>query len=254
MQSEKVFFSNNNGQRLAASLDTPDSREPFVWALLAHGFTLGRQLTAYRYINQALTDAGIGVLRFDFTGLAESEGDFSATSFSSNVRDIRMAADFLASRSNAPQLLIGHSLGGAAILAAADKIESANAVAVIAAPCNPAHVLALFSGHGQAMEKDGTLVLELGGRRIEMAREFADDINEAATCAATARLDAALLILHSPADTIVSIDHARRIYESAHHPKSFISLDGADHLLGDKADASYVGSVIAAWSQRYFRR
>ncbi|MDQ6983064.1 MAG: alpha/beta fold hydrolase [Mariprofundus sp.] len=251
MHSKKIFFRNIEGLKLAAWLDMPLDGKPRAYALLAHGFTLTKGLKAYNHISRALTRQGIALLRFDFTGLADSEGDFSDTGFSSNVSDIMAAAAFLEKEFESPRILIGHSLGGAATLVAAHEITSANAVAVIAAPCDPSHITHLFAGREAELAQRGALKIKLGGRRFLIKKQFLDDVNQASTCAATAGLNKALLIFHSPHDTIVDIKHAQHIYESARHPKSFISLDNADHLLSDPADACYVGSVIASWAEKY---
>ncbi len=249
--SKKVFFCNHEGLKLAARLDIPLDGKPRAYALFAHGFTLNKGLNAYHHISRALTHQGIAVLRFDFTGLAESEGDFSDTGFSTNVSDIVAAAAFLEEKFEAPRILIGHSLGGAAILVAAKDIPSTNAVAVIAAPCDPSHIAHVFAGREAELERNGVLNITLGGRPFLIKKQFLEDVNHARTCAATARLNKALLIFHSPLDKIVDIKHAQRIYESALHPKSFISLDRADHLLSNATDACYVGSVIASWAEKY---
>jgi len=251
VRSEKVFFHNRQSIRLAAVVDMPAYGELQAWALFAHGFTLGKGLPAYRHISKALTAQGIAVMRFDFTGLAESEGDFSRTGFSSNVSDIIAAAEFLQQHYQSPRILIGHSLGGAAMLVAAASIPSASAVAVIAAPCDPAHITQLFAGREDEMASHGKLNVTLGGRPFVIRQQFLDDVNHASTCAATASLDKALLIMHAPGDRLVSIQHAQYIYEAARHPKSFVSLDDADHLLSNPADARYAAAVIATWAQRY---
>jgi len=251
MHSKKIFFRNVEGLKLAAWLDMPLHDKPRAYALLAHGFTLTKGLKAYDHISRALTRHGIALLRFDFTGLADSEGDFSDTGFSSNVSDIVAAAVFLEKSFEAPRMLIGHSLGGAATLIAAHDIASANAVVVIAAPCDPSHITHLFAGREAELAQHGALKIKLGGRRFVIKQQFLDDVNQASTCAATASLNKALLIFHSPHDTIVDIKHAQHIYESARHPKSFISLDHADHMLSDPVDACYVGSVIASWAEKY---
>jgi len=251
MQSRKIHFRNAEGLRLAAVLDLPDSGAPHSYALFAHGFTLGKNLKAIGHINRELTARGIAVLRFDFTGLAESEGDFADTNFSSNISDIVAAAAFLQAEYDAPKILIGHSLGGAATLVAAHDVPSAKAIVTIGAPCDAAHITHVFSGREAELESNGAVEVSLGGRKFTIKKQFLDDVREAETCAATSSLKRALLILHSPVDTIVDIKHAQRIYESARHPKSFITLDTADHLLSDEADARYAGSVIATWVQRY---
>lgn len=251
MRSIQLRFTNADGEQLAATLDMPIDGKPRAYALLAHGFTLTRKLKANVHINRALTTKGIAVLRFDFTGLADSGGDFADTTFSSNVDDIVAAARFLEEHYQAPSILIGHSLGGAAMLVAARRIPSAVAVSTIAAPCDPAHLRHLFADREEEIVEKGETEIVLGGRRFTITRRFLDDISDAETRSATEQLGKALLIFHSPADEVVDIAHAGRIYRAAKHPKSFISLDRADHLLSDERDARYVGSVIASWADKY---
>jgi putative redox protein len=251
MRSRKVFFKNAEGLKLAAYLDFPIDGKPRAYALFAHGFTLTKHLKATTHINRALAAKGIAVLRFDFTGLAESEGDFADTNFSSNVSDIVSAARFLEEEYEAPKILIGHSLGGAATFVAARDIPSARAISTIGAPCDPAHIAHIFAGHEDELERKGELEISIGGRKFRLKKQFLDDVQEAETCAAIHDLKRALLIFHSPVDEIVDIKHAQRIYESARHPKSFVTLDQADHLLSRESDARYVGSVIATWADKY---
>jgi len=251
MRSKKVFFDNAEGLKLAAYLDFPIDGKPRAYALFAHGFTLTKHLKSMAHINRALAAKGIAVLRFDFTGLAESEGDFADTNFSSNVSDIVSAARFLAAEYEAPKILIGHSLGGSAMFIAAREIPSAKALATIGAPCDPSHIKHIFSGKEDALEHDGEVEVSLGGRVFKLKKQFLDDVNEAETCSAISQLKQALLIFHSPIDEIVDIKHAQRIYEAAKHPKSFVTLDKADHLLSAEPDARYVGSVIATWAEKY---
>jgi len=251
MQSKKVYFENGDGLKLAAFIDFPIDGKPRAYALFAHGFTLTKHLKSIAHINRALAAKGIAVLRFDFTGLAESEGDFADTNFSSNVGDIVSAARFLEQAYEAPQILIGHSLGGAAMLVAAKEIPSARAVATIGAPCDPSHITHIFQGREQELREKGEIEVSVGGRPFRFKQQFLDDVSEAQTCAAIHDLKRALLIFHSPVDEIVDIKHAQRIYEAARHPKSFVTLDKADHLLSQESDARYVGSVIATWAEKY---
>lgn len=251
MRSKKVFFKNRAGLKLAAFLDAPIDGKPRAYALFAHGFTLTKHLKSISHINRALAAKGIAVLRFDFTGLAESEGDFADTNFSSNVSDIASAAQFLETEYEAPKILIGHSLGGAAMFVAARDIPSARAISTIGAPCDPSHIAHIFSGREKELEEKGELEVKIGGRAFTFKKQFLDDVKEAETCAAIHDLKRALLIFHSPVDEIVDIRHAQRIYESALHPKSFVTLDKADHLLSKESDARYVGSVIATWAEKY---
>ena len=247
----KVFFTGSGGDQLAGRLDLPD-RRPRAFALFAHCFTCGKDIAAASRISAGLVGAGFAVLRFDFTGLGSSEGEFANTTFTSNVADLVAAAAMLRDRYEAPSLLVGHSLGGAAVLAAASQIPEVVAVATIAAPSDPAHAAGLISAdEHRLIERDGEAEVTLAGRPFRLRRKFLRDISAQRLDTAVRRLGAALLVLHSPVDDLVDIDHARRIYEAARHPKSFVSLDGADHLLSDRADAAYVAALLAAWSVRY---
>jgi putative redox protein len=248
--SERFQFEGSEGQQLAAALDLPE-REPVAYALFAHCFTCGKDVLAARRIALALTAKGIAVLRFDFTGLGSSEGDFANSTFSSNVADLVRAADHLRETRKAPSILIGHSLGGAAILAAAARIPDAKAVVTIAAPADPAHVTGLFTDHLDDIRQHGQVEVSLAGRPFQIKREFLDDIAEHNLMAQVAKLHKALLIMHAPTDDTVSIDNATKIFVAAKHPKSFVSLAGADHLLTQKRDSMYVADVIAAWAERY---
>ena len=250
MPTEKFQFAGSEGQQLAAALDLPE-REPVAYALFAHCFTCGKDVLAARRIALALAAKDIAVLRFDFTGLGSSEGDFANSTFSSNVADLVRAADHLRETREAPALLIGHSLGGAAILAAAGRIPDARAVVTIAAPADPAHVTGLFRDRIEDIRTQGKVEVQLAGRPFHIRREFLDDIAEHNLVPQVTRLHKALLIMHSPTDDTVSIDNATHIFVAARHPKSFVSLAGADHLLSGKRDASYVADVIAAWAERY---
>jgi putative redox protein len=248
--TERFQFTGVGGHQLAASLDLPE-REPLAYALFAHCFTCGKDVLAAKRIAVALAEKGIAVLRFDFTGLGSSEGEFANSTFSSNVRDLVLAADHLRVTRKAPSILIGHSLGGAAVLAAAGKIPDARAVVAIAAPSDPIHVTGLFADRIEDIRKQGDVEVSLAGRPFHIKREFLDDIAEHNLMAEVAKLHRALLIMHSPTDDTVGIDNATRIFVAAKHPKSFVSLAGADHLLTGKRDAAYVADVIAAWATRY---
>jgi uncharacterized OsmC-like protein/pimeloyl-ACP methyl ester carboxylesterase len=226
-------------------------REPLAYALFAHCFTCGKDVLAARRIAVALAAKGIAVLRFDFTGLGSSEGDFANSTFSSNARDLVLAADHLRQTRKAPAILIGHSLGGAAILAAAGQIPDARAVVTIAAPSDPAHVTGLFKDRIADIRKHGKVEVSLAGRPFHISREFLDDIAEHGLMAHVAKLHKALLVMHAPTDDTVGIDNATRIFVAARHPKSFVSLAGADHLLSERRDAGYVAEIIAAWATRY---
>jgi uncharacterized OsmC-like protein/fermentation-respiration switch protein FrsA (DUF1100 family) len=250
MPTERFQFPGAEGQQLAASLELPEW-EPLAYALFAHCFTCGKDVLAAKRIAVALAAKGIAVLRFDFTGLGSSEGDFANSTFSSNVADLVRAADHLRETRTAPAILIGHSLGGAAILAAAGQIPDARAVATIAAPSDPAHVTGLFKDRIADIRTQGEVEVSLAGRPFQIKREFLDDIAEQNLMAHVTGLHRALLIMHAPDDDTVSIDNATRIFVAARHPKSFVSLAGADHLLTAKQDAAYVADVIAAWATRY---
>jgi uncharacterized OsmC-like protein/pimeloyl-ACP methyl ester carboxylesterase len=250
MPTEKFQFEGKGGDQLAAALDLPDG-EPTAYALFAHCFTCGKDVLAAKRIATALAAKGIATLRFDFTGLGSSEGDFANSTFSSNVADLVRAADHLRERRQAPAILIGHSLGGAAILAAAGQIAEAKAVVTIAAPSDPAHVTGLFRDHVGHIREHGEARVALAGRPFTIKREFLDDVAENPLMEKIARLHKALLVMHSPTDDTVGIDNATRIFVAAKHPKSFVSLSGADHLLSDRRDSNYVADVIAAWATRY---
>ena len=250
MRTERLEFPNAKGEKLAALLDLPLGK-PAAFALFAHCFTCGKDNLAAKRMAERLAMCGIGVLRFDFTGLGTSEGNFADTHFSSNVDDLVAAADFLQATHGAPAILIGHSLGGAAVLAAAHRISDARAVVTIAAPCDPAHVTGLFKEQVGKIRDQGEVEVSLAGRPFRIKREFLDDISEQRLTEHVANLRKALLIFHSPTDDTVGIDNASRIFAAAKHPKSFVSLAGADHLLSKKSDAVYVANVIAAWAERY---
>jgi putative redox protein len=248
--NERFQFPGAEGQQLAASLDLPEG-QPVAYALFAHCFTCGKDVLAAKRIAVALAAKGIAVLRFDFTGLGSSEGDFANSTFSSNVADLVRAADHLRETRKAPAILIGHSLGGAAVLAAAAQIPDAKAVVTIAAPSDPAHVTGLFADRIDDIRKQGKVEVSLAGRPFHIRREFLDDIAEHNLISHVTGLHKALLIMHSPTDDTVGIDNATRIFVAAKHPKSFVSLAGADHLLSDRRDGMYAADVIAAWAERY---
>ncbi|MDT0633003.1 bifunctional alpha/beta hydrolase/OsmC family protein [Rubrivirga litoralis] len=252
-RSERLMIPREGGAALAARLDLPDSGEPSAYALFAHCFTCSKDLHAVRRIGSALAERGVGVLAVDFTGLGRSEGAFEDTSFSTTVQDLVDAAAFLeAERGEGPQLLVGHSLGGAAVLAAAERVPSSRAVATIAAPCDPAHVRRLFVDAEDEITTRGEARVDIGGRPFTVRREFLDDLeSHDAMHDRIARLGRALLVFHSPQDRAVGVEQARHIFQAARHPKSFVSLDGADHLLSDAGDARYVADVLAAWAGRY---
>jgi uncharacterized OsmC-like protein/fermentation-respiration switch protein FrsA (DUF1100 family) len=248
--NERFHFPGAEGQLLAAALELPEG-QPLAYALFAHCFTCGKDVLAAKRIAVALAAKGIAVLRFDFTGLGSSEGDFANSTFSSNVADLVRAADHLRETRKAPAILIGHSLGGAAVLAAAAQIPDAKCVVTIAAPSDPAHVTGLFADRIADIRKHGDVEVSLAGRPFHIKREFLDDIAEHNLLDHVARLHKALLIMQSPTDDTVGIDNATRIFVAAKHPKSFVSLPGADHLLSDRRDSTYAADVIAAWAERY---
>lgn len=250
MQSLSVNFQGSDGNQLSGLLDMPPS-QPLAYALFAHCFTCSKNLRAVRIISRQLVAAGYGVLRFDFTGLGQSEGDFSDTNFSSNVEDLVLAAKFLEQHYSAPALLIGHSLGGTAVLQAAHSIPSAVAVGTIGSPADPEHVAELFSPAKETIEKQGFAEVQLGGRAFKIKSQFLTDLSQQAMPASLAKLRKAILILHAPLDETVEIDNASQLFTAAKHPKSFISLDNADHLLTREADAQYAGEVIRAWAARF---
>ena len=250
MATRNLKFAGAQGAELAARLDLPGGT-PRAYAIFAHCFTCSKDSKAATYVSQALAARGIATLRFDFTGLGQSGGEFADSSFSANVGDLLAAAEHLRQNYAAPQILIGHSLGGAAVLAAAGHVAEARAVATIGAPCDPAHVAHLFAAGHEEIAARGEAVVNIGGRPFRIKRAFVDDLKRQGAKEAIGKLRKALLVLHAPGDTIVSIDNAADIFTSARHPKSFVSLDDADHLLSRKQDAAYAAEVIAAWASRY---
>src|SRR5690554_3827532 len=251
MNINKVSFKNKNKEELAGRLELPIDQKPHNFAILAHCFTCTKNLTAIKNVGRALIQEGFGVLRFDFTGLGESEGDFENTNFSGNVEDLVEAAQFLEQEYIAPTLIIGHSLGGAAAIFAADRISSIKAVAVINSPSHPSHVTHLLKSSTAEIAKNGKAKVNLGGVDFTIKKQFLDDLENKPLEEVVKTFKKALLILHSPLDKIVGINNAEEIYKSAHHPKSFVSLDDANHMLSKKEDSEYVGKVIAGWASRY---
>jgi uncharacterized protein len=250
LKVERVAFPGTAGQKLAARLDAPDEA-PTAYALFAHCFTCGKDVFAAARIAQQLAAHGIAVLRFDFTGLGSSEGEFANTNFSSNVADLVAAAAHLRAAYAAPALLIGHSLGGAAVLAAAGSVPECKAVVTIGAPSDVRHVRHLLGERLSQIEADGEAEVVLAGRPFTIKRQFLLDAEEQNLAAKIAELRRALLVMHSPRDDTVEISNATRIFTAAKHPKSFISLDTADHLLTAREDAVYAADLIAAWAVRY---
>jgi putative redox protein len=249
MRTVDVRFMGSAGQQLSGSLDLP-ARTPVAYALFAHCFTCSKLTKAAVRIADELAHRGIAVLRFDFTGLGASEGDFAETTFSSNVADLVSAAGFLRDEYEAPTLIIGHSLGGAAVLAAAGDIPEIRAVVTIGAPFSPSHVSHLFSAGIEEIHEKGQAVITIGGRKFSIRREFVTDLAEQPQTERIAHLKRDLLVMHAPGDTYVGIENAAQIFQAAKHPKSFISLDQADHLLTNEADARYAAEMIATWSRR----
>ena len=247
---QRVEFAGSSGDRLAARLDLPPGRVR-AYAIFAHCFTCSKDLFATQRIASELAMRGIGVLRFDFTGLGASGGEFANSNFSSNVEDLRRAAAYLATHFGPAEILIGHSLGGAAVLAAAADLPDVKAVVTIGAPADAEHVISQFHARVPAIESQGEAEVELAGRRFTIRRQFLDDIRGQDLEKAIGPLHKPLLVLHAPRDEIVGIDNARRIFDAARHPKSFISLDGADHLLTRHEDAAFVAEIVSAWVGRY---
>ena len=252
MKKIRLEFENSNGELLAGLLELPERVDEISsFALFAHCFTCGKDIAAASRISRALAAQGIAVLRFDFTGLGNSDGDFANTNFSSNIEDLVQAAKALETQYRAPQILIGHSLGGAAVLAVAAKLDSIKAVVTIGAPATAQHVAHLFKDKEAQIQAQGEAVVALGAREFSIKKQFLDDIDQYSSTEKIRNLGAALLVFHSPLDTIVSIDEAGSIFQAALHPKSFVSLDKADHLLSKAADADYVATTIASWASRY---
>jgi len=253
LRSQKVKFKNANNYELSAVLEFPADTKPYAYAVFAHVFTGSKSLTATRHIARGLTQNGIAVLRFDFTGLGESEGDFADTNFSSNVKDILAAANFIEENYEAPKILIGHSLGGAAVIFAASQLESIKAVATVGATSEPEHVTHLLRDKVDDIIALGKAKVNIGGREFTIKKQFIDDLQSKDMFRILKELKKPIMVLHSPQDNVVQIENAAKIYHAAYHPKSFVSLDGADHMLTDKMDAAYTGDLIAHWVKRYIK-
>ncbi len=253
MRSNKFVFSSTDGVKLSAQTDLPVDNKPLAFALFAHCFTCNKTLRAVNHISRELTNAGLGVFRFDFTGLGASEGEFSETNFTTNVLDLLAAARFMQQEYSAPAILIGHSLGGAAVLKAAHEMPSVQAVATIGAPYDPAHVLKHFDAEKMEIEQTGSAEVTLAGRSFTFKQQLIEDLLSTRPKEYISGLNRALMVFHSPIDETVDIDNAREIFQTARHPKSFCSLDQADHLLMKRQDAAYVGAVIAAWAGKYIQ-
>lgn len=251
MKTLAVTFENESGRTLEGRLEMPTGKPPTAYAIFAHCFTCSKNIRAAVIIARALAAKGIATLRFDFTGLGQSEGEFSESTFSSDTKDIEAAARFLKERYLSPQILIGHSLGGSAVLFAASAIPSVTSVVTIAAPFDPLHVSNLFTSASEEIETQGEAEVLLAGRAFKIKKSFLEDLKEHDSSKTLAELNAAVLVMHSPTDTTVPIDNAAKIYTAARHPKSFVTLDPADHLLSQESDARYAGTLIAAWAERY---
>lgn len=250
--SRKFEFQNHDGETLSGVLEEPIEGPSQGVALFAHCFSCNKSVLAASRVSRGLRDRGFSVLRFDFTGLGQSEGDFANTNFSTNVDDLRSAIEAMRKANLAPAILVGHSLGGAAVLYLANKVPEVKLVATIGAPSEARHIIHLFDQTAlDSIEQTGQAEVSVGGRPFTIKKQFLDDITETSVREKLQTSRKPLLIFHSPTDTIVGIDHAEKIYHAAHHPKSFISLDGADHLLRDKGDAEFVASVVASWAARY---
>ncbi|BDV43843.1 alpha/beta hydrolase [Geotalea uraniireducens] len=254
MTSRHLRFRGGRQAELAGILDLPETAAPSAFAILAHCFTCTKELKSQVAIARVLTEHGLGVLRFDFTGLGESAGSFAETGFAVNVDDLLAAAEFLRRTAAAPQLLIGHSLGGTVCLGAAARLLSVRAVVTIGSPSTPASLATLLGREAiRTIETAGTAEVLVAGRPFTVGRSFLADLAITDFATVIGQLGKALLVLHAPGDTVVNVDHAARIFTAARHPKSFVSLDTADHLLLDDDDARYAGTVIAAWASRYLR-
>ncbi|KPK11490.1 MAG: osmotically inducible protein OsmC [Acidithiobacillales bacterium SG8_45] len=250
---EKHTFLNRQGETLSALVERPET-DVKAYALFAHCFTCSKNIGTATRIARALANRNFAVMRFDFTGLGNSEGDFANTNFSSNIDDLLAAANYLRDNYQAPQVLIGHSLGGAAVIAAAGSIPEARAIVTIAAPDDPGHMRHLLRDRVAEIEKQGWAHVSIGGQQFTIRKQFLDDISEHSLTDSLQKMDKALLLLHSPKDELIEIEHAYHLFERAHQPKSLISLDNADHLLSNPADAEYAADTISAWASRYINK
>jgi uncharacterized OsmC-like protein/pimeloyl-ACP methyl ester carboxylesterase len=253
MRNEKLEIVNKKGLKLQAHLELPANQKPNHYVIFAHCFTCTSSLSAVKNISRALTNHGFGVVRFDFTGLGRSEGEFADSHFSANVQDLIYVSDFMKANFEAPSMLVGHSLGGAAVLTAASKLDNIKAIATIGAPSTASHVKHLFSHGLEEIKEKGEVEVNIGGRPFKIDKDFVEDFDKTDLHSIVKNLKKPLLILHSPIDTIVGIENAEKLYHNAHHPKSFITLDKADHLLSNPSDSNYVGNIIGTWVQRYFK-
>ncbi|MEA5063414.1 MAG: alpha/beta hydrolase [Petrimonas sp.] len=251
MKREKVTFKNSKGLILSGALELPENDSPKAFAIFSHCFTCNKNLISVKYISEALSEKKIAVLRFDFAGLGDSQGNFAETDFSSNIDDLLHAAGFLTNNYEAPKLLIGHSLGGAASIVAAGQLTSVKAVSLLGTPSTLDHIKRLFVNKMDEIAYNGSAMIDVAGREVEIGRGFVDDLANYSIKKSLNKLNKPLLILHSPEDELVSIDHATEIFMAARHPKSFIALDGIDHLIKNIKDARYVGNLIGEWAMRY---
>ena len=254
MKRTKLRIQNNKGLFLQAYLELPANQKPNHYAIFAHCFTCTSSLSAVKNISRALTNYGFAVVRFDFTGLGKSEGEFAESHFSANVDDLIAVSHYIESHYNAPSLLVGHSLGGAAVITAASKLKHVKAVATIGAPATVNHVKHLFSHGIEDVKQKGEVEVNIGGRPFKINPEFVEDFDKTDLPSIVKKMRKPLLIMHSPTDRVVGIKNAEQIYHHAHHPKSFVTLDNADHLLSDSNDSNYAGNVVGTWVQRYFKQ
>lgn len=252
MSRIRLNIQNSKGHKLQAFLELPADQKPQHFAIFAHCFTCSSALGAARNISRSLTGHGFGVVRFDFTGLGRSEGEFADSHFSANVEDLLAVNNYLIENYQAPSLLVGHSLGGAAVIVAASKLENIKAVATVGAPATVSHVMHLFSHGIENVKQKGEVEVNIGGRPFKIDEAFVADFGKTDLPDITKNLRKPILIMHAPFDAIVSIENAHQLYKDAHHPKSFVSLDDADHLLTKSKDSLYVGNMIGTWVQRYF--
>lgn len=253
MNNNKISFKNSEGLELSGYLELPLNKQPHSFVLFAHCFTCNKNYFAVKNISRALSKNGYGVLRFDFAGLGESDGDFADTTFSGNVEDLMSAAKYLEEKYSAPTLLIGHSLGGAAVIFAAAQLPQVKAVVTIGAPSSPVHVKHLLRSNLEEIREKGVAEVNVGGRNFTIKKDFLEDINTHNLSEFARGLKKAFLFMHSPQDKIVEVSNAEDLYRSVKHPKSFVSLDGADHLLTNKEDSIYAGNLIASWASRYLK-
>lgn len=251
MKREKVTFENSKGIILSGSVELPENESPKAFAIFSHCFTCNKNLINVKYISEALSEKRIAVLRFDFSGLGDSQGNFAETDFSSNIDDLLSAADFLTHNYEAPKLLVGHSLGGAASIVAAGQLESVKAISLLGTPSTLDHIKRLFVNKMDEIAQNGSAMIDVAGREVEIGKGFVDDLANYNIKKSLNQLNKPLLILHSPQDEMVNISHATEIFMAARHPKSFIALDGIDHLVKNIKDVRYVGSLIGEWAMRY---